>query len=250
MPGHSLFEARVSTPLPVPELNEEPDPRKLLTFHLMKMHIAIDAGFAHAFLRCATGLFFAAAISASAEEARLHTVKSKQLFVTLTGRGEIEAIGSGGKQDAREVRGSSMTGFHVLNYLNVTEFGAKVDFPAPERTIQSEESLWKNSTDATAPLGPFVRHPEPMINKNELMPELEHHFDFQFDNSRKQYGPVQEATDPEVEWIWRNSGLGFPATAMFLDVHPMMMELRQWFGKLTIEESSPPRGESERKPLK
>lgn len=36
--------------------------------------------------------------------------------------------------------------------------------------------------DSASPLGPFVRHPRPMVNKNLLMPELEHHFDFHIDD--------------------------------------------------------------------
>lgn len=38
-------------------------------------------------------------------------------------------------------------GFHVLNYLNVTEFGAKIEFPAPQREVESDELLWKNCND-------------------------------------------------------------------------------------------------------
>lgn len=36
--------------------------------------------------------------------------------------------------------------------------------------------------DADNPLGPFVRHPEPMVNKNKLMPEVEQPFDFHIDD--------------------------------------------------------------------
>lgn len=36
--------------------------------------------------------------------------------------------------------------------------------------------------DATSPLGPFVRHPEPMVNKNKLMPQVPDHFDFHIDD--------------------------------------------------------------------
>lgn len=38
-------------------------------------------------------------------------------------------------------------GFHVLSYFNVTEFGAKVKFPAPERKTESDAELWKNCND-------------------------------------------------------------------------------------------------------
>jgi len=55
---------------------------------------------------------------------------------------------------------------------------------------------------------------------------------FQVDNSREQYGPVEAATDPSVVWTWRTSGLGYHATAMFLDDRPLMIELRRWFRDL------------------
>jgi hypothetical protein len=38
-------------------------------------------------------------------------------------------------------------GFHVLSYFNVTEFGAKVAFPAPGRKAESDAQLWKNCND-------------------------------------------------------------------------------------------------------
>ena len=38
-------------------------------------------------------------------------------------------------------------GFHVLSYFNVTEFGAKVVYPAPARKVKSEAELWKNCND-------------------------------------------------------------------------------------------------------
>jgi hypothetical protein len=38
-------------------------------------------------------------------------------------------------------------GFHVLNYFNVTEFGADVIFPAPPRHANSDSELWKNAND-------------------------------------------------------------------------------------------------------
>ena len=55
---------------------------------------------------------------------------------------------------------------------------------------------------------------------------------FQVDNSEERYSSVQEATLPEVEWTWRKSGLGYHATAMFLDDRPLMIEIRQWFQDL------------------
>jgi len=36
--------------------------------------------------------------------------------------------------------------------------------------------------DAESPLGPFVPHPEPMVDKNKLMPNVDHHFDFHIDD--------------------------------------------------------------------
>lgn len=38
-------------------------------------------------------------------------------------------------------------GFHVLNYFNVTEFGAKVKYPPPRRKAESEADLWKDPND-------------------------------------------------------------------------------------------------------
>ena len=55
---------------------------------------------------------------------------------------------------------------------------------------------------------------------------------FQVDNSEEKYGPVQEATNPNVEWTWQKSGLGYHATTMFLDDRPLMKELRPWFWDL------------------
>lgn len=36
--------------------------------------------------------------------------------------------------------------------------------------------------DSDSPLGPFTRHPTPLVNKNELMPELKTRFDFHIDD--------------------------------------------------------------------
>ena len=38
-------------------------------------------------------------------------------------------------------------GFHVLNYFNVTEFGAHISFPKPERRAKSDSDLWKDPND-------------------------------------------------------------------------------------------------------
>ncbi|MBC8869384.1 MAG: hypothetical protein H8E44_08200 [Planctomycetes bacterium] len=55
---------------------------------------------------------------------------------------------------------------------------------------------------------------------------------FQVDNKQEKYQPVVDATDPSVEWTWSRSGLGYHATAMFLDDRPSMKQLRQWFRDL------------------
>ncbi|MDF1658895.1 MAG: hypothetical protein P1U58_14865 [Verrucomicrobiales bacterium] len=52
---------------------------------------------------------------------------------------------------------------------------------------------------------------------------------FQTDNDRKKYAPLVATTDPSVEWTWAKSGLGFHATAMFLDDRPSTVQLREWF---------------------
>jgi hypothetical protein len=41
----------------------------------------------------------------------------------------------------------SAQGFHVLNYFNVTEFGAHIDFPKPSRRAQSDADIWKDPND-------------------------------------------------------------------------------------------------------
>ncbi|RMG39107.1 MAG: hypothetical protein D6725_05875 [Planctomycetota bacterium] len=55
---------------------------------------------------------------------------------------------------------------------------------------------------------------------------------FQIDNDPKKYAPVVAATRPEVRWTWERSGLGYHATAMFLDDRPMMRRLRRWFAEI------------------
>lgn len=56
---------------------------------------------------------------------------------------------------------------------------------------------------------------------------------YQTDNRREKYQPVVEATSPDVEWTWDQSGLGFHATAMFLDDRPSTLRLREWFRRWT-----------------
>lgn len=58
---------------------------------------------------------------------------------------------------------------------------------------------------------------------------------FQVDNRREKYQPVVDATDAAVKWTWIRSGLGYHATAMFLDDRPGMLELRRWFRDLVEE---------------
>jgi len=38
-------------------------------------------------------------------------------------------------------------GFYVLNYFNVTEFGASIRYPAPARRYQRDEDLWRDAND-------------------------------------------------------------------------------------------------------
>jgi hypothetical protein len=38
-------------------------------------------------------------------------------------------------------------GFHVLNYFNVTEFGANIEYPPPARHNESAADLWKDAND-------------------------------------------------------------------------------------------------------
>ncbi len=57
---------------------------------------------------------------------------------------------------------------------------------------------------------------------------------FQVDNMQEKYQPVVDATNPKAEWTWTKSGLGYHATAMFLDDRPVMKQLRQWFRSLVI----------------
>ncbi len=54
---------------------------------------------------CLTCLFPATVITVNAKEVRMHTVKSKQLVVTLSDKGEIATVGFGDKQMVRAVRG-------------------------------------------------------------------------------------------------------------------------------------------------
>jgi hypothetical protein len=53
---------------------------------------------------------------------------------------------------------------------------------------------------------------------------------FQTDNARAAFQPVMDAMKTEV--TWEQSGLGFHATAMFLDDRPSTRRLRDWFWKL------------------
>jgi hypothetical protein len=41
-------------------------------------------------------------------------------------------------------------GFYVLSYFNINEFGAKVRWPLPARTTESDADLWKNCSDFLA----------------------------------------------------------------------------------------------------
>ncbi len=48
------------------------------------------------------------------------------------------------RRSARELR---RMGFYLLNYFNVTEFGAHTKFPPPPRKAASQADLWKDSND-------------------------------------------------------------------------------------------------------
>ena len=39
------------------------------------------------------------------------------------------------------------SGFYVLNYFNVTEFGRNSDWPPPPRKATNEDDLWKDPND-------------------------------------------------------------------------------------------------------
>ncbi len=39
------------------------------------------------------------------------------------------------------------SGFYVLNYFNVTEYGRNMRWPAPPKTVANEADLWKNPND-------------------------------------------------------------------------------------------------------
>lgn len=55
---------------------------------------------------------------------------------------------------------------------------------------------------------------------------------YQTDNSQEKYQPVVDATASDVNWTWDQSGLGFHATAMFLDDRPSTLRLRKWYREL------------------
>ena len=48
------------------------------------------------------------------------------------------------RTSAQELR---RMGFYLLNYFNVTEFGAHTKFPPPPRKAANDEDLWKDSND-------------------------------------------------------------------------------------------------------
>ena len=57
----------------------------------------------------------------------------------------------GGTATIRQMREYSRTmrqmGFHVLNYFNVTEFGARIQYPPPKRKAKADADLWKDPHD-------------------------------------------------------------------------------------------------------
>ncbi len=46
-----------------------------------------------------------------------------------------------------DIRALTTRGFHVLNYFNVTEFGASIKYPAPPRKAQADADLWHDPND-------------------------------------------------------------------------------------------------------
>lgn len=46
-----------------------------------------------------------------------------------------------------DIRALSSQGFHVLNYFNVTEFGARIAYPPPERKAVDDADLWRDPND-------------------------------------------------------------------------------------------------------
>jgi hypothetical protein len=58
---------------------------------------------------------------------------------------------AGQKISIAKMRASSKSlremGFYLLNYFNVTEFGAKTKYPAPPRKAAKDEDLWKDAND-------------------------------------------------------------------------------------------------------
>ncbi|HOZ48977.1 MAG TPA: chitobiase/beta-hexosaminidase C-terminal domain-containing protein [Candidatus Hydrogenedentes bacterium] len=46
-----------------------------------------------------------------------------------------------------DIHALTAQGFYVLNYFNVTEFGAAIQYPPPPRKAQNDEDLWHNAND-------------------------------------------------------------------------------------------------------
>ena len=68
----------------------------------------------------------------------------------VDGKVEWKRFGSGTTSIAgmqEYARGMKALGFHVLNYFNVTEFGARVRYPAPPRKAKKDSDLWKDCND-------------------------------------------------------------------------------------------------------
>jgi hypothetical protein len=67
-------------------------------------------------------------------------------------------------------------GFYVLNYFNISEFGAKIKYPAPARKASSDSTLWMDSNDFLYTKLPnaIVKVPGKMSRKNIYYPETIH----------------------------------------------------------------------------
>ncbi len=85
----------------------------------------------------------------------LPPVKDDEKWNRFAGGGEGEFSpgdeGRFGQTSIRQMSAYSTAmraqGFHVLNYLNVTEFGAHITYPAPPPKPENDPALWKDPND-------------------------------------------------------------------------------------------------------
>ncbi len=73
------------------------------------------------------------------------------MFLPPVGEAEPWRRFGGGETTVAAMRGYSRSmrqqGFHVLSYFNVTEFGARVKYPAPVRQALRDQDLWRDCND-------------------------------------------------------------------------------------------------------